>query len=921
MDVIQHVIEDVKYITYVSDVEGHWDYFIKFVELSKGIKWEVPDVEHRLSGKDLELTLTEDYHFVFGGDACDKGLGTLRFLEAMVRLKQKSPAFVHLLQGNRDINKIRFTSELHPDELAKAKSTPHAYWVKPGSQTYWQFLTQLAEKNGHSPADEAGSEAVILSEFNTKVNKLLYMLAADMGSAGEFEFRRQELALIKKVDTKDICDQEVLQSYEDSVKPEGWLTQYLKHSQLALKLGSTLIVHGQIIGNGFPQNQVRGADEQNTAWTVTSVPDEKEPTYDLCQWIVKLNTWGAKQISEWEETPQWAQSPTDSSYEGWSHRGGAEMIAYGCPGTRVPTVVYCRYLEANSMPKAYPQDLVDYLKEQNVTHVVVGHTPHGNAPTVIRHPPDGVVVIMADTSFSHNAADRYYKGDNRGVAVCDICIKTTGEGTDCEVDGQTQTEDQISFIISQSAKGDQFVGRLVPPATNQYFVKAKIKQENDLPETYIINSINGYAYDYVTICEQGLEAFEGGKSLEEAVHVCEDLQTTKRIYSNNDILPQRTYSHGELEHGFDTETDKEKLKDMILQQRKSIPKEEVLYLVCSEEVCGSFRGEIDFLKMLELADNKTGKNEVDREDFWKACHRIPDANATWKTSLLFFPLCSDSEHGENSPESAQQFPDGVGPFNLTPTSNIKVDDIKLAKQCAKGNSGKESWHQYGRLIQMKAGQLSRNGDLGRIVEQLPKERAELNGFISPLHGITLSNKRRQEASIPEEATHFAFSYPFKDDWETIMKKAGVAGVDPEKGEALCPDVAFLQMGGYIYFQEGEDTFKPLQINALTLKGDQLYFSKPKTYSMDEAEFSDFSHMTVFHAVTIRQLLKRGATYFCWVPPPGGSGEMKKWDKMIGNEHGGFLYIMKEKTERPEPISEDNGSERGLVAVDVSSDML
>jgi len=129
------------------------------------------------------------------------------------------------------------------------------------------------------------------------------------------------------------------------------------------------------------------------------------------------------------------------------------------------------------------------------------------------------------------------------------------------------------------------------------------------------------------------------------------------------------------------------------------------------------------------------------------------------------------------------------------------------------------------------------------------------------------------------------------------------------------------MGGYIYFQEGEDTFKPLQINALTLKGDQLYFSKPKTYSMDEAEFSDFSHMTVFHAVTIRQLLKRGATYFCWVPPPGGSGEMKKWDKMIGNEHGGFLYIMKEKTERPEPISEDNGSERGLVAVDVSSDML
>ena len=40
----------------------------------------------------------------------------------------------------------------------------------------------------------------------------------------------------------------------------------------------------------------------------------------------------------------------------------------------------------------YPQKLVDYLKQQSVSYVVVGHTPHGNAPTAIPH--DGVTCIM-----------------------------------------------------------------------------------------------------------------------------------------------------------------------------------------------------------------------------------------------------------------------------------------------------------------------------------------------------------------------------------------------------------------------------------------------------------------------------------------------------------------------------------------------
>lgn len=41
--------------------------------------------------------LQDDWHFVFGGDTCDKGPGSLRCLQALVSLKRRYPDRVHLL--------------------------------------------------------------------------------------------------------------------------------------------------------------------------------------------------------------------------------------------------------------------------------------------------------------------------------------------------------------------------------------------------------------------------------------------------------------------------------------------------------------------------------------------------------------------------------------------------------------------------------------------------------------------------------------------------------------------------------------------------------------------------------------------------------------------------------------------------------
>ena len=61
----------------------------------------------------------------------------------------------------------------------------------------------------------------------------------------------------------------------------------------------------------------------------------------------------------------------------------------------------------------------------------MGHTPHGNCPTVIPH--QGLTVLMGDTSYSNMKADQAYSGDNRGDAVCEIVV----DGDRCVVRGRT----------------------------------------------------------------------------------------------------------------------------------------------------------------------------------------------------------------------------------------------------------------------------------------------------------------------------------------------------------------------------------------------------------------------------------------------------------------------------------------------------
>jgi hypothetical protein len=88
-----------------------------------------------------ELELKEDCQVVYGGDVWDRGSGDLRVIRDIVSLKKRYPSRVHIVLGNRDINKIRLVSEL-TDEA-----------VKKDLRTYWTGRL-TAEKKETSPVPD-----------------------------------------------------------------------------------------------------------------------------------------------------------------------------------------------------------------------------------------------------------------------------------------------------------------------------------------------------------------------------------------------------------------------------------------------------------------------------------------------------------------------------------------------------------------------------------------------------------------------------------------------------------------------------------------------------------------------------------------------------------------------------------------------
>jgi hypothetical protein len=205
---------------------------------------------------------------------------------------------------------------------------------------------------------------------------LKWIFAHTMGAADAFEHRRAELT----VEGRAHDDEDVAQSYVDDLDNGGELARYLEQCQLAWRSGRTLFVHGGL------------AEEALSV--VPGTPDVPLARFDVDEWTARLNAFYAHQMDafrarqiERDGRPAW-----ESAILYQAPRKGMKMN----PGS----VVYGRMADEHNNPLLPKKDVVDALVRANINRVIVGHTPSGDTPSIVRTRAAPFEIVNADNSRS-----------------------------------------------------------------------------------------------------------------------------------------------------------------------------------------------------------------------------------------------------------------------------------------------------------------------------------------------------------------------------------------------------------------------------------------------------------------------------------------------------------------------------------------
>eukprot|EP00931_Biecheleriopsis_adriatica_P038679 TRINITY_DN2211_c0_g3_i2.p1 TRINITY_DN2211_c0_g3~~TRINITY_DN2211_c0_g3_i2.p1 ORF type:complete len:722 (-),score=118.14 TRINITY_DN2211_c0_g3_i2:181-2346(-) len=417
-------------VEYMTDVEGHWEYFLRFVRTSQVLYWKGDELGAWGEGV---LSLKPHGMLVFGGDATDKGPGDIRIIRTLTSLKRRYPTQVHLVLGNRDLMKLRFYAEL------QAVEDDDKMWKPPWDQnakTFADYRAEMASKN------------LPINIEPDLIGKLKWLLHCTMGCQDTtFQTRKSELALLQN----GANDQDVLDSYFDSVDPRGhdsWMLEYLELADIGVVLGDTLFVHGGV------------RDE-----SIGYVPGREDRFSSVNEWVQALNTWKSSELSAFRQRPHFYEEG------GVLTRGGAKLIEYGTPGAKEQTVIYYNPFKDGN-PELRSEMVEKYLSESGIKRVLSGHQPHGQAPTVVRHPSTGLLVITADTSRSDCSACKLVNpADNRGIAMSIVRLKGSkviiegvlvdGRSHRCEIDTDPAQDQLPHALVGRQLEDGSWVKTVV----------------------------------------------------------------------------------------------------------------------------------------------------------------------------------------------------------------------------------------------------------------------------------------------------------------------------------------------------------------------------------------------------------------------------------------------------------------------------
>jgi hypothetical protein len=209
-----------------------------------------------------------------------------------------------------------------------------------------------------APAELHGDRAALLK----------FIFQHTMGASEAFRHRAAELA----AEGLPSGDAAVVDSLLADLGPGGDLAAYLAEVQLAYRHGETLFLHGGL-----------------TEESLGHVPGQASVA-DVDGWIDALNRFCAEQVARFLERDRAGAAPP--SWQG--------IIAYQAPAPGQPTnpasVVYGRLSDALNNPSLPPRAVVSRLAAAGVRRLVLGHTPSGDTPAVLR--TEGFELVIADNS-------------------------------------------------------------------------------------------------------------------------------------------------------------------------------------------------------------------------------------------------------------------------------------------------------------------------------------------------------------------------------------------------------------------------------------------------------------------------------------------------------------------------------------------
>jgi hypothetical protein len=402
-DIIKDSAEKIWFFT---DIEGDLDHFTKLMLSSPALQKDK---------KNEEFELKDNWQVVFGGDCCDHGSGDLFIIHTLLSLKLRYPERVHLVLGNRDVNKLRIPFELSDYAM---KSPPHLYWVKK------EFEKQNSEE--------------------TKPERLKWLLTHSFGAPKAFEGRsiemKEQLRAVFEPDTPSgnyVLDDEVLRNFLLQLDPTyGKFTMYLEKGCLLKRIASTLFVHGSITSENF-------------LYVPSSIISKEKGGSDLDKWIEDMNTLVGIEMNRYrEDTPNFLEnlgvlkeSSEDNTSRLWAADGtydhpqpGSNLVQMGMShlgsGDVNKTIIYGNYLSQK------PEENISQLfKASGIRFVVTGHQPVGDIAFIQKC--KGVYFVSGDISYAGNVMwfqregvfkvykeSKPMKSTRGSFAVCNIVVKT-----------------------------------------------------------------------------------------------------------------------------------------------------------------------------------------------------------------------------------------------------------------------------------------------------------------------------------------------------------------------------------------------------------------------------------------------------------------------------------------------------------------